>query len=65
MSTVCIGPLRRNTKYRRSEMIIVGRIMVGNELLASQSDYTAIYGVGYHKGHTMDEAFGMIDTTTP
>jgi hypothetical protein len=46
-------------------MIIVGRIMVGNELLASQSDYTAIYGVGYHKGHTMDEAFGMIDTTTP
>ena len=39
--------------------------LVGNEVLASKSDYTEIYGVGYPKGFTMDDAFGMINMTTP
>ena len=34
--------------------------LVGNEVLASKSDYTEIYGVGYPEGFTMDDAFGMI-----
>ena len=39
--------------------------LVGNEVLASKSDYTEIYGVGYPEGFTMDDAFGMINMTTP
>lgn len=35
--------------------------LVGNEVLASKSDYTEIYGVGYPEGFTMDDAFGMIN----
>ena len=30
--------------------------LVGNEVLASKSDYTEIYGVGYPEGFTMDDA---------
>lgn len=39
--------------------------LVGNEVLASKSSYTEIYGVGYPDGFTMNDAFGMINMSTP
>lgn len=39
--------------------------LVGNEVLASKSNSTEIYGVGYPDGFTMEDAFGMINMTTP
>lgn len=38
--------------------------LVGNEVLASKSNSTEMYGVGYPDGFTMDDAFGMINMTT-
>ncbi|MBP1640134.1 MAG: TonB-dependent receptor plug [Bacteroidetes bacterium] len=37
--------------------------LLGNEVLASQSNSTYIKGAGYPSGFTMDEAFGMINMT--
>ncbi|MBO5079276.1 MAG: TonB-dependent receptor [Bacteroidaceae bacterium] len=39
--------------------------LVGNEVLGSKSNSSEIYGVGYPEGFTMDDAFGMINMTTP
>ncbi len=38
--------------------------LVGNEVLASKSNSTEIYGAGYPDGFTMKDAFGMINMTT-
>ncbi len=39
--------------------------LVGNEVLASKSNSSYIYGSGYPKEFTMNDAFGMISMTDP
>lgn len=39
--------------------------LVGNEVLASKSNSSEIYGYGYPSEFTMEDAFGMINMTTP
>lgn len=39
--------------------------LVGNEVLASKSNKSWIYGSGYPEGFTMNDAFGMINMTDP
>ena len=39
--------------------------LVGNEVLASKSNSTEMYGYGYPAEFTMEDAFGMINMTTP
>lgn len=39
--------------------------LVGNEVLSSKTNESWIYGSGYPSGFTMEDAFGMINMTTP